>query len=509
LKVFRNRLAPAVSLIAALVVMMAAMSSISAYAVPDSDTGSAAEAATGSEVDVDSENDGSVADGEGGAGKYGKAPELVASSAILVNAKTGDVLFEKSAGAKRWPASCTKILTALLAIENLDPNEMVEITGAAVNIEGSSIGLIAGEQIRADDLIYGALLESGNDAAAALAVGVDGTLEKFAERMNSRVAELGLSHTNFVNPHGLDDPKHYTTARDLAVIACEAMKNARFRKYVSTYQYTMSETNLQPKRYFHNSNRLLYDTLTHINVYGDSVPAKYPDITGIKTGFTDKAGNCIVVGMKRDDKEFIAVVLKSQGMASYSDAVSMLEYGMHNFDEVTYHKKGYEMFERPVEGSELKSMKLVLAEDLIATVNKNKEADYSVDGEVSAASTSGALSAPIKAGDVCGIAWVKSSDGKTVAQVDLVAAETAAALVDETDSHTDDGGVGTASLILTIGVVAVLAAVLVVVISVVRSAAARRRRRANRMYGAKLKDSVDPREVRRIKNINKPRRGRY
>jgi D-alanyl-D-alanine carboxypeptidase len=160
--------------------------------------------------------------------KYLKPPKITAKSAILIDAKTGDVLYEKKADVKREPASCTKILTALLAIENLDPDEVVTVAPEASGVEGSSVGLVPDEEIRAEDLLYAALLESGNDAATALGIGVDGSVEKFADHMNERVEQMGLTQSHFTNPHGLNDSKHYTTARDLAFIAREAMQNEKF-----------------------------------------------------------------------------------------------------------------------------------------------------------------------------------------------------------------------------------------------------------------------------------------
>jgi len=439
--------------------------------------------------------------------KYLEPPKLVAKSAILIDAKTGDVLYAKKADTKRKLASCTKILTALLAIENLDPDDIVTITDEAAGTEGSSVGLVVDEEIRAEDLLYAALLESGNDAAASLAVGVDGSVEKFAERMNARVAEMGLTQSHFVNPHGLDDPEHYTTARDLAMIAREAMKNENFRKYVTTYHYTMPRTNLQPKRLLYNSNRLLYDESRKVTVYGDDVTVKYDDITGIKTGYTSKAGNCLVSGINRDGMELISVVLKGAGMSHYADTLSLLEYGLHNFEETTYLKKGDAMFERPVANAAQKNVNLVLAEDLIATVNKNQTSDYFVDGEVTGETTGGGLIAPVKAGDKLGTAWVKTKDGEVLATADLVA-ENSIEIKKSIPvlSVIGDEGVGPLSIVLRIVGIIVLIALVIVVISVLRSAAKRRVRRRNRMYGAKLKDSVDSREVRRIKTLDNPRK---
>jgi D-alanyl-D-alanine carboxypeptidase (penicillin-binding protein 5/6) len=441
------------------------------------------------------------------ADKYAEPPNLTAKSAILIDAKTGNVLYEKKADAKHSPASCTKILTALLAIENLDADEIVTVTQESSGVEGSSVGLVPDEEVRAEDLFYAALLESGNDAATALAVGVDGSAEKFAERMNGRVEQLGLTQSHFVNPHGLDDPEHYTTARDLALIAREAMQNENFRKYVSTYEYLMPETNLMPERILHNSNRMLYEEGRVVTVYGDKVKIKYPDALGIKTGYTSKSGNCLVSGVARNGMELISVVLKSKGMDQYADTMGLLEYGIHNFEEVTYLKKGDSMFERPVADSDDGKVNLVLADDLTVMINNHDTSTYQVDGEITGETTAGGLTAPIKAGDVFGKAWVKGPDGQALSTVDIVAANSVG-LKKKAAVVIDDDGVGAFSIILWILGVICLIAVLIVVLTIIRNAIKRRRRRRNRMYGAKLNNSVDPREVRRIKNLNRTGRRR-
>jgi D-alanyl-D-alanine carboxypeptidase (penicillin-binding protein 5/6) len=453
------------------------------------------------------------AEGEDGAetDKYAKPPKLTAKSAILIDAKTGNVLYEKKADAKHSPASCTKIMTALLAIENLDTDEIVTVATEAAGVEGSSVGLVPDEEIRAEDLFYAALLESGNDAATALAIGVDGSVEKFADHMNERVAALGLTNTRFANPHGLDDPEHYTTARDLAFIARDAIQNELFRKYVSTYEYTMPETNLQPERILHNSNRMLYDENRVVTVYGENVSVKYPDSMGIKTGYTSKAGNCLVSGVSRNGMEFISVILKSQGMDQYSDTMSLLEYGLHNFKEVTYMKKGESMFERPVDNAGKNHVNLVLADDLTITVNNHDTSSYEVEGEVTGETTDGGIMAPIKAGDVFGKAWVKNAAGEILSTVDIVAANSVksnAGGAVAVDDVIGDDGVGALSLVLRIVGVVCLIAVLIVVLTIIKNAVKRRRRRRNRMYGARLSNSVDSREVRRIKTLNKPNRRR-
>jgi hypothetical protein len=191
----------------------------------------------------------------------------------------------------------------------------------------------------------------------------------------------------------------------------------------------------------------------------------------------------------------------------YADTVNMLEYGLHNFEEVTYLKKGDVMFDRPVTGADQQSVGLAIAEDLTATIRKGEQSSYFVDGEVTSSSTDGALAAPFKSGDVFGRAWIKDAAGQVVASVDLVA-QSSIAQKKEPEPSAWDEGVGTLSLVLKIVGIACLIAIVVVVIAIIRATVMRRRRRRNRMYGAKLSSSVDPLEVRRIKNLNRQGRRR-
>ena len=165
-----------------------------------------------------------------------------ASSAVVIEASTGRVLYAESPDARAYPASTTKILTALVALENLPLGLEVEIPACAAGVEGSSIYLKAGERLTVEELLYGLMLRSGNDAAAALAVAVAGSEARFADMMNERAKECGAANSNFVNPHGLHDEKHYTTARDLALITAEAYKNADFRRIASTRSITVGES---------------------------------------------------------------------------------------------------------------------------------------------------------------------------------------------------------------------------------------------------------------------------
>src|SRR5690554_2691538 len=190
-----------------------------------------------------------------------KTLDLTGQSAILIDATTGEILYEYNSHVLHYPASTTKIMTGILALENLDLSDYADIDEEASFTGGSRIYLLEGEEITVEELLYALFLESANDAAVALAKKISGTVESFARLMNRKAKELGAKNTNFVNPHGLHEDEHVSTAYDLALIARYAMENQLFRDFVSTYQYTIEETNLQETRYLYNTNRMLYDTV--------------------------------------------------------------------------------------------------------------------------------------------------------------------------------------------------------------------------------------------------------
>ena len=237
-----------------------------------------------------------------------------AKSAVIIDAKSGAVLFEKNAHTRLPMASTTKIMTALAVLENASPDTVIEIPKEAAGVEGSSIYLRAGETMTVKELLYGLLLESGNDAATALAIGVFGSVEGCCDYMNERCHNMGLVDTNFENPHGLDSENHYTTAYELALITKEAMKNSLFRQIVSTENYIVQGEN--PK-YFSNHNRLL---------------KTYEHAVGVKTGYTSKSGRCLVSAGTDGDEEYIAVTLNDP--LDWQDHKDMHTYAFSNFDSI-------------------------------------------------------------------------------------------------------------------------------------------------------------------------------
>lgn len=243
----------------------------------------------------------------------GLAPILSAKGAILIDAGDGSVIYEKDADRKLYPASTTKIMTALIVIEMLteiDANleSKIVVPAKAVGVEGSSIYLKEGEVITVEELLYGTLLQSGNDAATALAVCFGGNEDNFVKKMNAKARALNCKNTNFINPSGLFHENHYTTARDLARIAQAAMKNNTFRQIVGTKQWISESSG----RIINNKNKTIEE---------------YEGATGIKIGYTKKSGRTLVASAQREGKEFIAVVLDDPDW--FQDAYSMMDYGFH------------------------------------------------------------------------------------------------------------------------------------------------------------------------------------
>ncbi len=232
-------------------------------------------------------------------------PSISAKQAILVEGETGEVLYEKNADEKGYPASTTKIMTALVVLDlcrqyDISIKEKVKIPKEAVGVEGSSLYLKAGETKTIEELLYGVMLRSGNDGATALAAVMGGNTEHFVRLMNEKAEALGCTGTHFVNPSGLSDEEHYTTARDLSTIARCAMENKTFRKVVKTKTW----------KEYTNKNKTVF---------------QYEGATGIKIGFTKQAGRTLVASAKRQGVELICVVLSDGNW--FNDAYSLMDYG--------------------------------------------------------------------------------------------------------------------------------------------------------------------------------------
>ena len=225
---------------------------------------------------------------------------------IVIDKISGRVLYSTNADEKKYMASTTKILTAIVVIENCDLNENVTVTEKTVGVEGSSVYLEKGEILSVKDLLYGLMLRSGNDCAETLAIHCSGSIKDFAALMNKTATKIGAKNSNFKNPHGLHDDEHYTTARDLAKISAYCMKNPDFKEIVGTKEVDIPFTTRNTKRRLINKNKMLKN---------------FDGATGIKTGFTKKAGRCLVSSAERDGAEYICVTLNCPPMFERSSAL--------------------------------------------------------------------------------------------------------------------------------------------------------------------------------------------
>lgn len=325
----------------------------------------------------------------------GVSLDISASSAIVMVADTGEVLYEHNAHTKRSMASTTKIMTALLALEGAELDKTVTVSGDEVAVEGTSMGLKVGDKVTFRGLVYGMLLQSGNDAANVTAIKLSGSIEKFVELMNKKASEIGMSNTNFVTPSGLDATEHYSTAYDMALLACYAIKNPEFRHISSMKRASVFYGNPPYRRMLTNHNKLL---------------SFYDGCIGIKTGFTKKSGRCLVSAAEKDSVRIVAVTLNAPD--DWNDHKKLLDYG---FEKV----KKFELAEKisyriPVVGGTEKSVKLTLQDDVfigIANENKSIMSEYLIDSFVYA---------PVSKGDVCGRIVIYSGN-KRVSEAILVA----------------------------------------------------------------------------------------
>ncbi|MBU5440006.1 D-alanyl-D-alanine carboxypeptidase [Tissierella sp. MSJ-40] len=261
---------------------------------------------------------------------------LAGEAGILIDGETGQVLYEKNAHLQLYPASTTKIMTGILAIELGKMDDIVTVDQEVVNLtDGSHIALEPGEQVKLEYLMYALLVESANDSALAIAKHISGSIDGFAKLMNEKAKKIGALNTNFVNPNGLHDENHVTTAYDLALIAKYAMQNENFRQIVANYTYLIPPTNKKTEaRPLNSANKLLYSN-QKIDVDGKAVPIKYEGVNGVKTGYTQMAQNCLVTSAQKGNQKLISVVLKSNGRNVYSDTHKLLNYGFNNFEKVT------------------------------------------------------------------------------------------------------------------------------------------------------------------------------
>lgn len=266
-----------------------------------------------------------------------EADQLYCTSAILIEQSTGEVIFEKNADLTMYPASTTKIMTVLLGIlnSNLDDTVTVSYNGSAaamraIDSEATVISLQEGEELTMQDLLFGTLIRSGNDGAVAIAEAVAGNESTFVALMNQTAHDLGMNSTHFMNPHGLHDDNHYTTARDLATLARYAMQNDTFRTIAKTTEYKMATTNKQRSRTLTTRHRIM---LPQYNKTDNRY--YYAPMTGIKSGSTSLAGYCYVGSASLNGVDLISVVMYSSQYGVWTDTKKLMEYGFSQYQHVT------------------------------------------------------------------------------------------------------------------------------------------------------------------------------
>ncbi|EES91259.1 D-alanyl-D-alanine carboxypeptidase [Clostridium sp. K25] len=258
-------------------------------------------------------------------------PTASADGVVLMDKNTGQILYSKNLDTQYPPASTTKIMTALLTLENSNLNDVVTVGKNAVNVDGSKVYLFEGEKLTIKDLLHALLLQSANDSAIALSEHVSGSTKEFVNLMNKRAKELGCKHTNFVNPHGLYDDKHRTTARDLGLILRELSKHDEFKEIATTSMYYINPTNKEAKkRPIWNKDKLVQKKSKYY----------YEGCEGGKTGYTIQSKHSFVATATRNNKSLIAILLHDQKHTYWNDVIKLFDYGFNNYTLETLYTKG-------------------------------------------------------------------------------------------------------------------------------------------------------------------------
>lgn len=359
-----------------------------------------------------------------------QARNLRATSAIVIEQVSGQVLFEKNADEMRPPASTTKVLTILLALTLADQDEIVTVSAFAANVpeDASKIGLKEGEQVRLGDLIRATMVQSGNDGAIAIAEHLMGSEAAFVNLMNEAAARYGCTATHFANSHGYHDDYHLSTARDLAIIAREAMQNAEFREIVKLTSFTLPETNLSKARRFNNRAAAFLQA-------GDDNKYYYPYATGIKTGQHSLAGDCFIGSATKQGIELISVVLNSGSTAKWTDTRRLMDYGFTQYVSTTVaelyleNPKAINISSFALEDSELGRLELnlrkvdPLANDALVAPKDSTDDQMNLFNTRTSIEYTRSLEAPVEAGEVMGtLTYTPLTPGAAPIVYELVAA---------------------------------------------------------------------------------------
>lgn len=347
---------------------------------------------------------------------------VAAKAALLIDLNTNRVVYEQDADERIYPASLTKIMTCLIALENGNLSDVVTVSQSAMNdldADSSVAGLKVGEQLTLENLLYCMMLQSGNDACNVIAEHIAGSVTDFVRMMNQRAYELGCQNTHFNNPHGLHDESHYTTARDLAIITEAALKSENFRQIVDSYEYVMPATNMTEEHKIKTTNMLIYQSL------GNSL--YYSRAHGIKTGYTSQAGRCVISEATGDGLDLLGIVCGAATtvldsgdllMESFTECARLFDYAFDNYSYLTVLSPLYPVDQVKINNSAGAEAVAVAPKDEIKILLPN---DYEPDQLNTAISlTAASVDAPVYEGDVLGTATV-SYGGEVLGKTDLVA----------------------------------------------------------------------------------------
>lgn len=383
---------------------------------------------------------------------------LAAETAVLMDAASGEVLYEKNADQKMYPASITKLMTILLALEHGKLTDEITFSHDAVyNIEQGSahIAIMEGETLTLEQVLRAIILRSANEASNGVAEYVDGSVEAFAKHMTERAKELGCKNTNFVNANGLHDENHYTTAYDMALIAKELLTHEEYRSMMSETDYEIPPTNKQTEtRYLHGQHQMLNPNSIYY----------YEDAIGGKTGFTSEALNTLVTYAERDGMELIAVVMKCNGAEHYTDTAALFDYGFETYESVkllsaadhTTTVKVTETYnDKPVE---LGTITAAPAEDVYHTLPKGTDTSQ-IKVETDCPET---IEAPVKEGQTVGTLKI-SLGGKTIKTVELKAQNAVDVMTDAQKAELDKSSVSGILKKIGIGIGVVILAFLILI----------------------------------------------
>lgn len=413
--------------------------------------------------------------------------ETVCKNAIVVNTNSGRVVFEKNADEVVPVASLTKIMTALVVLENCsDLDEMVEVKYSTLLTIGNTglvtMGLLSGEKVSVHDLLYCMLIKSAADASVVLAEHIGGSIDNFISMMNAKAQEIGMTNSHFVNTHGLDAEGHYSTARDMAALSAYAMKNKTFADIVSRATYTTAQTNMSAPRVAYTTNYLISSTSGFLYEYAD----------GIKTGYTGEAGRCLAATAVKDKVRYVCIILGCDGYNSdgtigtghFKDAINLFEQAFNAYSYKKVVKKGAEAAEVPIKCLGIDTNAVGVYEknvSYLVTKGEKAECNITLDSEK--------LTKPVKAGDKLGVCEV-TLGGKSLGKVNIVAKE---------DVSRDTGKVALTVLVWVLcGLVGLAVLFFLIVFIGKKTGGRKKRRRAAKRTSTNLRERpASNRQVRR------------